>query len=206
MRGYEKKMNLKEAGIDEGVSEVIVTTRSASGKPNAAPVGIITATNEGENKHLVKLYEGSKTLSNVLETNKLAANVTDDAVLFVKAAFDNLSKAHLSFFSDFPVLKEAKSWILFQSVLVEKSSKYSLFQLTPITVKINRREVKAINRGLNAVIEAAILATRYYVTPDEQEKEELKKLIELYASIVKKCGGRREKEAIRILYEKCLFQ
>jgi hypothetical protein len=31
-------MNVREAGIDEGISEVIVTTRSASGTFNAAPI------------------------------------------------------------------------------------------------------------------------------------------------------------------------
>jgi hypothetical protein len=203
-------MDLKEAGIGEGISEVIVTTKSASGEPNAAPIGIITITSEDENEnnYFVKLYKGSKTLSNVMETNKLAANVTDDAVLFVKAAFGNLNKAHFSLFSGFPVLKEAISWILFDCAFSEKKSESEkfLFQLTPIAVKINRKEVKAINRGLNAVIEAAILATRYAITEDKREKEELKKLMELYASIVEKCGGRREKEALKILHEKLPFE
>jgi hypothetical protein len=197
-------MDLKEAGIGEGISEVIVTTKSASGEPNAAPIGIITVTNGDENNYFVKLYKTSKTLSNVLETNNLAANVTDDAVLFVKAAFENLNEDHFSFFSNFPVLKEAKSWILFNSAFIGKRSEFGkfLFQLTPIAVKINRKEVNAINRGLNAVIEAAILATRYALTEDKREKEELKKLMELYADIVEKCGGRREKEALNILHEK----
>ncbi|MCW3133727.1 MAG: DUF447 family protein [Methanophagales archaeon] len=200
-------MNLKEAGIGEGISEVIVTTKSASGEPDAAPIGIITVA-EDENKHFVKLYEGSKTLSNVMETNKLAANVTDDAVLFVKAAFERLNETHFSLFSGFPMLKEAKSWIIFDSVFIEKRSESGnfIFQLTPITVKINRKEVKAINRGLNAVIEAAILATRYALIEDNREKEEIKKLIGLYVGIVEKCGGRREKEALRILHDKTSLQ
>ncbi|MGB7002656.1 MAG: DUF447 domain-containing protein [Halobacteriota archaeon] len=190
-------MNVREAGIDEGISEVIVTTRSATGTFNAAPIGIITITNE----HFVKLYKGSRTFTNVQETKKLAANVTSDTVLFVKAAFDNLGEAHYSSLSSFPVLKEANSWILFQAVLAEKSTEYSLFQLTPLTVIINWKELKAINRGLNAVIEATILATRYLIVNDEREKEELKKQMARYAKIVEKCGGHREKEAIRILEE-----
>ena len=191
-------MNVRETGIDEGTSEVIVTTRSASGTFNAAPIGIITTTNE----HFVKLYKSSRTFTNVQETKKLAANVTSDAVLFVKAALDDLGEAHYSSLSSFPVLKEANSWILFQAVLAEKSTEYSLFQLTPLTVKINRKDLKAINRGLNAVIEATILATRYLIVNDEREKEELKKQMARYAKIVEKCGGHREKEAIRILEEK----
>jgi hypothetical protein len=202
-------MDLKAAGIGEGISEVIVTTRSASGKPNAAPIGIITITNEDKNKdkneqHFVNLYECSKTLSNVRETNKLAANVTDDAVLFVEAAFKNkvLRETHLSLFSRFPVLKEARAWILFESDFVEKSSDFFLFRLEPVAIKINRNKVtlKAINRGLNAVIEAAILATRYNLMEDTKEKEEMEKMVERYADIVEKCGGRREKEAMKKLF------
>jgi hypothetical protein len=193
-------MNVREAGIDEGISEVIVTTRSASGTFNAAPIGIIATTNE----HFVKLYKGSRTLSNVLEANKLAANVTTDAVLFVNAAFDKLDKSHFSSLSGFPVLKEANSWILFQAVLAEKSTEYSIFQLTPFAIQINRKAVKAINRGLNAVIEATIIATRYPIVRYEREKEEILKLMKQYAAIVEKCGGPREKEAMSILAEKFL--
>jgi hypothetical protein len=197
-------MHIKEAGIGEGISEVIVTTKSASGEPNAAPIGLITITNEDEkeNKYFVKLYKGSKTLSNVQETNKLAANVTNDTVLFVKAAFEPLTESQFSLFSGFPVLKEANSWILFDCAFSEKTRETFIFHLTPIAVKTNRKEVKAINRGLNAVIEAAIIATRYAITEDERDMAEREKLMALYARIVKKCGGRREKEALKILHEK----
>ena len=202
------RADLKEVGIGEGISEVIVTTRSASGKPNAAPIGIITTVNEeqGEIKHFIKLYKGSQTLSNVRETNTLAANVTDDAVLFVKAAFENLNETYFSAFEGMPVLTEAQSWIVFTSVLAEESSEYFLFRVTPKAVEINRKEVMTINRGLNAVIEATILATRLNITKNEQEKEEIKKMSERYAEIVKKCGGLREKEAMEILKEKCSFR
>ncbi|HJH25301.1 MAG TPA: DUF447 domain-containing protein [Methanophagales archaeon] len=203
-------MHLKEAGIGEGISEVIITTQSVSGVPNAAPIGIITATNnnnskdkdENENNYFVRLYEGSKTLSNVQETSKLAANVTDDAVLFVKTAFEPLTENQFSLFYGFPVLKEANSWIIFDCAFSEKTRETFVFQLTPIAVKTNRKEVKAINRGLNAVIEAAILATRNAITEDERDQAEREKLMALYARIVEKCGGSREKEALKILYEK----
>jgi len=197
-------MNLKEVGIDEGISEVIVTTKPASGEPNAAPIGIIAVTNENENKYFVKLYKTSKTLSNVQETNKLAASVTDDAVLFVQAAFEPLAETQFSLFNGFPVLKEANSWILFDCTFSEKKSESGnfVFQLTPIAVKTNQKGVKAINRGLNAVIEAAIIATRYAITEDERDRAEREKLMALYARIVEKCGGSREKEALKILQKK----
>jgi hypothetical protein len=193
-----RTMNVREAGIDEGISEVIVTTSSASGTFNAAPIGIITTTSE----HFVKLYKSSRTFTNVQETKKLAANVTTDAVLFVKAAFDDFGESHYSSLSGFPVVKDADSWIVFKSVLARKSGEYSLFQLTPFAIQINRKAVKAINRGLNAVIEATIIATRYPIVRYEREKEEIVKLMKQYAAIVEKCGSHREKEAMSILAEK----
>jgi hypothetical protein len=199
-------MDVEEAGIGEGISEVIVTTRSASGEPNAAPIGIITSINDetGERPHFVKLYKGSQTLANVLKTTRLAANVTDDAVIFVKAAFEHLSEAYFSDFAGVPVLTKVNAWIVFDSILIEERSDYLYFRLLPRAVEIKRKEVKAINRGRNAVIEATILATRYNVTKDEGEKEELKKVMEQYAEIVTKCGGRREKEAMSVLEKNVL--
>ena len=197
-------VNLKEAGIGEGVSEVIVTTQSASGTPNAAPVGILTEIAEEKELHyFVKLYRGSQTLANVLETHTLAANVTDDAVLFVQAAFDKLSEDYFTVFAGIPVLTAANAWIVFESMLAEEHDEYFRFRITPKTVKINRKELKAINRGLNAVIEAAILETRYNITKDEKEKEAMRMHMGLYIEIVEKCGGSREKEAMRILFDKC---
>jgi hypothetical protein len=200
------KMHLQEAGIGEGISEVIATTQSAAGMPNAAPIGIITEIDvQGVTKHCIKLYKGSQTLENVLETNTLAANVTDDAVLFVKTAFGHLNEAYLSDFAGVPVLNDANAWIAFSCVLTEERGDYFLFQLHSKAVKINQKEVKAINRGFNAVIEATILATRLELATDEQERARMKKHMRLYREIVKKCGGSREKEAMRVLLEKGAF-
>jgi hypothetical protein len=198
------KMDVKEAGIGEGISEVIVTTESAAGLPNAAPIGILTAIDvQGVTKHFVKLYKGSQTLANVLETTTLAANVTDDAVLFVKTALGHLSELYLSEFASVPIVKDANAWIVFTSILIEERRDFFHFQVLPRAVKINRKEVKAINRGLNAVIEAIIVATRLNLAKDEREKEAMKKQMRLYKETVEKCGGSREKEAMRILEEKC---
>jgi hypothetical protein len=197
-------MKLQEAGIGEGISEVIVTTQSAVGMPNAAPVGILTEIDEqGETNHFIKLYKGSQTLGNVLETSTIAANVTDDVVLFVKTALGHLSEAYLSEFAGVPVLTQANAWIVFTTVLIEEHDDYVHFQVLPSAVKITRKEVKAINRGRNAVIEAAVLATRLDLAKDAEEKEAMRERVAEYAEIVEKCGGSREKEAMEILKEKC---
>ncbi|MFZ2071063.1 MAG: DUF447 domain-containing protein [Halobacteriota archaeon] len=204
-------MDLKEAGLYEGISEVIATTRSVSGVPNAAPIGILCREDEGKDAYFVNLYKGSQTLSNVMETGELAANVTDDALLFVKAAFDNLDESHFARFSGFPVLKSAESWIKFECHRIEERADSFLFLLTPLAieqnikvkVKVKVKAARAINRGLNAVIEATILATRYAIAIDEREKDDMNRAIERYTGIVEKCGGHREKEAIDCLKRLC---
>jgi hypothetical protein len=200
-----RMLDLEAAGIGEGISEVIVTTKSAAGMPNAAPIGIITTVDDdGARTHQVKLYRGSQTLANVLETGTLAANVTTDAVLFVETAFDDLSAEYFTEFFGIPVLRKTTAWIIFTSELVEEKEVYLRFQLCPQAVKINRKEVKAINRGLNAVIEATVLATRLRISTEKREREEPRKELERYAAIVAKCGGWREREAMGMLKEKFL--
>lgn len=196
-------LKVEAAGIGEGISEVIVTTESGAGVPNAAPIGIISErTTEGERSYFVKFYRGSQTLANVLETGRLAANVTSDAALFVQTAFDDLPVSCFTVFAGMPVLREANAWIIFTCELVDERQEYLRFQLCSAAVKINRKEVKAINRGLNAVIEATVLATRLRITTEKRERQVLKQELEQYAAIVATCGGLRENQALAILREK----
>ena len=76
------------------------------------------------------------------------------------------------------------------------------FKLKVQAAKVNRKGVRAINRGLNAIIEATILATRLKVNENdtkEGQKQRILREIAYYEGIVEKCGGEREKEAMKIL-------
>ncbi len=197
-------MDLKAAGIVEGISEVIVTTTSGAGAPNAAPIGLVTRrTESGDLRYSVKLYRGSQTLANVLKTRTLAANVTDDVVVFVTTAFADLRAAYFTDFEAVPVLKEANAWIVFSVTSAEDHAEYVRFLLRPERIKINRKAVTAINRGRNAVLEAAIIATRIDRTEDERAKAEMREQVENYKKRVMKCGGPQEQAAMRILEARC---
>jgi len=187
-------MELSEYGIGEGISEVIATTQSEEGEPNAAPIGIINR--EG---YFVRLYKGSKTLSNVLKTHKIAANVSNDAVLFVISAFKNLSREYFTRFQGFPVLRDADAWVIFKCEPASSGNDFFEFKLKVQAAKVNKRYVRAINRGLNAIIEATILATRLKVNEKGGQKQHILRKIAYYEGIVEKCGGKREKEAMKIL-------
>ena len=186
--------DLDEFGIHGGISETIVTTMQGW-SPNAAPIGIIR---KGD-RVFIRLFKGSITYFNVHSEGALVANVVNDPVIFVRSTFSNLKESDFSFVSvsgrEFPVLKDALSWVVFECNNMKMSHEALVAELLPIHAHINRSPVQAPNRGFNAVIEAAVHATRYKLTGDEKYL----KLIRAYSAIVSKCGGEREKNAINML-------
>ncbi|VVB89567.1 Uncharacterised protein [uncultured archaeon] len=184
-------IDIEEYGIHEGISEIILTTISPDGVPNAAPIGL----HRKSGRLFARIYN-SKTLDNILSKPIAAANIVDDPVLFVQSALSNIEPERFKFIDGFPLLKDALGWIVFDCIC-KKGGNLSVVGLSPVKGKIIERKLQPINRGFNAVIEAAIHATRYVVLKDQKYLD----CIEYYNSIVKKCGGEREKDAMMLLYE-----
>jgi len=190
--------NLDEFGIYDGISETIVTTMKGS-LPNAAPIGIIRK----EGRVFVRLFKGSITYFNVHSERVLVANVVNDPVIFVRSTFSNLKESDFNYVSveghKFPVLKDALSWVVFECSSIKVTSEALVAELNPLHAHVNQSPVQAPNRGFNAVLEAAVHATRYKLSNDEKYL----KLIHAYSAIVSRCGGKREKIAINMLND-CL--
>ena len=184
-------VDIEELGIHEGISEVIVTTLSDDGAPNAAPIGLHCK----DGRLFLRLFN-SKTLDNILEKPVAVANIVDDPVLFVRSALSDIEPDEFELIEEIPVLKGALAWICFDCKC-KKVGKISVVELTPVSGAIVRKTIKPVNRGFNAVIEASVDATRYVIF---KEKNYLDSIAD-YDKLVKKCGGAREKEAMRILYE-----
>lgn len=184
-------INIEDFGIREGISEVIFTTLSPDGIPNAAPMGL----HRKGNRLFARIYN-SKTLDNIISKPIAAANIVDDPVLFVKSALSDVEPERFECVDGFPVLKDATGWILFDCKC-KKGKGISVVELSPVKGKINQIKLQPINRGFNAVIEASIHATRYVILKEQKHL----KCIKYYSTIVNKCGGAREKAAMRLLYE-----
>ena len=184
-------VDIEELGIHEGISEVIVTTLSKDGVPNAAPIGLHCK----DGRLSLRLFN-SKTLDNILARPVACANIVDDPILFVRSALSDVEPDEFELIEGFPVLKDALAWIRFECKC-KKVGKISVVELTPVNGEIVHSTVKPVNRGFNAVIEASVDATRYVIFKEEKYLER----IEDYDKLVRKCGGAREKEAIRLLYE-----
>jgi len=149
-----------------------------------------------ENGRLFIRIFNSNTLTNILANLKAAANMVDDPVLLVKSALSDVEPDRFKFIDGFPVIKKALGWVIFDCTC-RKGENISVVELSPVRGKINRRLIKPVNRGFNAVIEAAIHATRYVGL----KEEEYLRQIEYCNTIVQKCGGAREKEAMKLMYE-----
>jgi hypothetical protein len=126
----------------------------------------------------------------------VAANIVDDPFLFVESALSDPHPDNFDLIGGFPVLKDAQGWIIFDCK-IRKGETISVVELSPVEAQIKRRQIKTINRGFNAVIEATVEATRYVVLKDKKYLDRL----EYYNTIVQKCGGSREKEAMKLLFD-----
>jgi len=194
----ENCINLSSFGLREGISETIVSTGLEF--PNAAPIGIIVK----GGRPFVRLFKDSQTWANVLKEKYLAANIIYDPLLFVRSTFFNLEPSEFDYISvrglNFPILKEAVAWIIFECVNIKNTDQALVADLIPIEAGLNeenRKELLVPNRGFNAVLEATVHATRYQLSGDKKYLE----LIRHYEALSSKCGGEREKEAMKLLYE-----
>lgn len=191
-------VDISSFGIREGISETIVSTGLES--PNAAPIGIIVK----GGRPFVRLFKGSHTWENVLKERYLVANVVYNPLLFVRSTFFDLGLSEFDHVYarglNFPVLKEAAAWIIFECINLKNTDQALIADLILIKAgfnEINRKELPVPNRGFNAVLEATVLATRYQLSGDEKHLE----LIRYYESLSSKCGGESEKKAMKLLYE-----
>lgn len=191
-------VDISSFGIRDGISETIVSTGMEH--PNAAPIGIIIK----GGRPFIRLFKGSHTWANVLKEKYLAANIVYNSLLFVRSTFFDLESSEFDYVPvrglNFPILKEAAAWVIFECINVKNTDQALIADLVPIETgfnEINRKDLPVPNRGFNAVLEATVHATRYQLSGDEKYLE----LIRHYETLASKCGGENEKKAMKLLYE-----
>jgi uncharacterized protein len=176
--------------LSEGINEVIATTRF-----NAAPIGIICR----DNSMRMALFSGSHTAQNIERDRWVVANIIHDPILYVQTAFDDPSR---DTFTEETVngkvmyrLFGAEAWVAFEAVIERRGSESVSLRLHSLREVVISPAVHPVNRGFNSIIEATVHGTRYVIS----RNPELKKLIDYHAGIVRKCGGKRELEALELL-------
>jgi hypothetical protein len=173
------------------IIETIVTTRDAGGAINFAPMGV----EWGEESIVLKPFLETTTFRNLSATRVAVVNLTDDAMLFAQGAISSPQ------FPSLPakvvpgvVLEAACSWRELEVITIDATPPRSRIE-TRVVHRGVRREFIGFNRARNAVLEAAILATRTHLLPAEEIRREYARL----QIVVDKTAGPREREAMELL-------
>jgi hypothetical protein len=145
------------------IIESIVTSMAADGTINFAPMGV----EWGEPSLVLKPFLETTTFRNVRETRVAVVNITDDVMLFARAAISS---------PEYPwvpatmvrgaVLEAACSWRELEVVTLDDTPPRSRIEARVLHHGF-RREFIGFNRARFAVLEAAILATRTHLLPAE---------------------------------------
>jgi uncharacterized protein len=175
------------------IIETIVTSAAADGTVNFAPMGVEWS----EDALVLKPFLETTTFRNVTATGAAVVNLTDDVMLFARAALSDPQ------FPSSPaavvrgvVLEAACSWREVEVVRVDDTPPRSRIE-TRVVHRGFRREFIGFNRARHAVLEATILATRTHLLSAEHIREELARL----QVIVDKTASPREQAAMAFVSE-----
>jgi hypothetical protein len=179
---------LPDLGFSKGIIvETVVSTYSADGQPNAAPMG---ATMESPKRMVLRIYTSSLTYKNLQSKRCAVVNVTSDPEVFYRTAFKEanpngklpqewLEKAEKV---DAPRLREADAHI---EVAVAGTAPFDA-ERAEVTCEVKLVHAasvlpKAYCRASFATIEAIIHATRvkvFLAHANRQKREQALKLLE----------------------------
>ena len=175
------------------IVETIVTTVTEHDEVNCAPMGV----EWGEDVIVLKPFLDTTTYRNVVATRTAVVNLTDDVLVFARAAIGN------PHYPTVPavavrgvVLADCCSWRELQVRSIDNTPPRSRIDMTEAYRGI-RREFIGFNRARHAVLEAAIYATRLHLLPRPFIESEFARL----QTIVDKTAGPAELEAMALLAE-----
>ena len=204
--------DLSKVGIKPDLQyECITTTINENGVKNA---GAFAFKYLGEDKVFCRIFEGSKTLKNIQNTNEYVVNITQDPLAFTYATLDCLDDEYFTSDDDIAIVKDTPAYIIVDVESIEKKTpddfpikgdKNMFF----ITGKIrdfvvNDENAQAFNRGLSALIESLVYFSRYKIVDENQRKVYMERLLE-NQRVIEKVSDEKTKKAIRDLrkeYEK----
>jgi hypothetical protein len=176
--------------LKPGINEVIATTAS-----NAAPIGVHLR----DNRIYMILFRGSHTFENIQRDGWVVANFVQDPLIYVRTAFEDLPPE--SFIDEtigdlkMQRLGEADAWAAFTATIERTGSESMVVALSLRKEIIEDLVFHPVNRGFGNIIDATVHATRYKGNRDPV----LRHLIDHHAGIIRKCGGKRELEALDLL-------
>jgi hypothetical protein len=177
--------------LKEGINEVIATTCD-----NAAPMGIIYRNQEAR----MVVFRGSHTAERIRQHGWVVANFIFDPLVYVKTAFEDLTtEAYTEVRVEGITMQrlcDAEAWSAYRADVQNESDDALIVRLTLLKEEVCIAALHPVNRGFNSIIEATVHATRF----QQSREPRLHDLIRHHASLVRRCGGPRELEALELLY------
>ncbi len=174
------------------IIESIVSTVDGAGRVNLAPMGVVW----GEDTLTIRPFKTTTTYLNLVSTRQAVVNITDNVLIFAQTAVSD---------ANFPYIPAAH----IQGVILQDACLYREVEVETVDDVGDRalvycrvvgsgrlRDFLAFNRGKNAVVEAAILATRLHLLGAERVKDAFHE----YEEIVNKTGGEQEHQAMAYLW------
>ena len=170
------------------ILETVVTTINPDGSVNCAAMGV----EWGEQRLVIKPYRGTRTLRNLRATEAAVVNLTDDILLFSRAALgDPHPPTRPAAGVEGAVLDDACSWREVRVTAIDDGDARARVS-TAVVCSGSGREFLGLNRASHAVLEASILASRVRRLDAGDIRAELRRL----QVLVDKTGGSREREAM----------
>ena len=190
--------------------EAIYTTMNKNGEMNAAPIGVKCI---NDYDVAARLFEGSRTLSNIKETNLFVVNITDNPKIYADALYGNLENLEFVRDDDIAYLKNVDAYFIClvksineveaQKDYVNEGAKSFIVTAENIKIVINKQGAKALNRGLFSFLESLVDYTRVDVIGDEKKEEYKKRFLE-NERVIERVAESDVKEAMATLREKMI--
>lgn len=204
--------DLGKLGIEKEIQyECITTTINENGVKNA---GAFAFKYLGEDKVFCRIFEGSKTLKNIQNSNEYVVNVTQDPLVFTYATLDCLGDEYFTDDNDIAIIKNTPAYIIVDVESIEKKTPddfpikgdKNIFFITGKIREfvINNENAQAFNRGLSGLIECLVNFSRYKIVDESQRKVYMDRLLE-NERVINKVSDEKTKKAIADLkteYEK----
>lgn len=179
------------------ILEGLVTTQSAQGELNLAPMGPVV--NPELTSILFRPFQSSRTFQNLRVNPCGVLHVTDDVLLIARGAlnlFDELPETFPAKCVAGRVVASCCRWLEFEVQSIDDSRERSEIQVK-IVHQETLRDFWGFNRAKHAVLEATILATRLHLIPADEIRQSLIRLREP----VEKTAGPNELTAFQLVWD-----
>ncbi|MDR2623017.1 MAG: DUF447 family protein [Methanobrevibacter sp.] len=204
-------VDLNDVNMKKGQHyETIITTSNGNNEDNAAPIGIVV---KSIDEITCRVFEGSKTLKNMMVNKKFIVNITRDPLYFTLSTVDNIADEYFQFHKNdgnCPYLKDTESYLVCEVIDIKNIIKINdpIKQSEAGFIKAKVREivklskcVNPINRGIYSLLESLVNYTRIDIVDEDMQDYFLNRLRES-ERIINKVGSSEEKKAILILKKK----